>query len=344
MPAQEKLSPTEQILAYLIGGGIGLAVVALFLYGLAVIDSDYALSFLLIGLALIVIGIGAWLFLLRPWEHFDDLKTPLYTGHDEHGEHEEAAAEMHTGPVALEEPRPDTAVATESAPAVEEKPAAPEPEKAPAAAPKPQPDAALEPAPDKAPAPEPVAAAEPEPQEEPAPEPEPEPAEEPGEPDDLTVIEGVGPKSAQALNDGGVMTFKQMAAMTPEALEDTVKSRKVRLVGSTTTWPMQAELAAEGDFTALEDLKSRIKGGYLHDDLTQIEGVGPKAQEALYDAGFRSFEDVAAASVDALKAVLEQADLKLLTPDTWPQQAELLAKGDSAALKDLQDRLEGGRE
>ncbi|HES58352.1 MAG TPA: hypothetical protein ENO21_02870, partial [Firmicutes bacterium] len=156
-------------------------------------------------------------------------------------------------------------------------------------------------------------------------------------------IEGIGPKSAEALVTSGVSTYRTMASMTPEALEDAVKSKKVRLVGSTSTWPMQAELAANGEFEALDALKGRIKGGFLHDDLTAIEGIGPKAQEALYEAGFRSYAEVAAADVEALNAVLEAANLKLLTPDTWPQQADLLAKGDLDALKTLQDQLKGGR-
>ena len=57
-----------------------------------------------------------------------------------------------------------------------------------------------------------------------------EPAEEPAEPDDLTLIEGIGPKSAAALNDAGITTYAQVAAMQPDALEDAIKSRKVRLV------------------------------------------------------------------------------------------------------------------
>lgn len=299
MPAQEKLSPTEQILAYLIGGGIALAILAGFLLGLDVINTDYALSFFLVALVLIVIGTGAWLYLLRPWDSFDDLTTPHYTGHAHHDDHAEAVADA-----AAEEAVVEAVVETE---------------------PEPEPVAKVA----KAVAetvvkPEPV-------------------AEAAAEPDDLTIIEGVGPKSAEALVASGVSTYKTMAGMTPDALEDAVKSQKVRLVGSTSTWPMQAELAAHGEYEALDALKGRIKGGFLHDDLTKIEGVGPKAQEALYEGGFRSYAEVAAADAAALNSVLEAANLKLLKADTWPQQADLLAKGDLDALKTLQDQLTGGR-
>lgn len=289
------------------GGGIVLAILALFLYGLGVVETNIALSILLIGLVLLVIGIAAWLYLLKPWKSFDDLTTPHYTGHEhdeEHAPHAEVEAEAKAAlPAAGAVP-----------PAAEPKPAASDAE--PAAGP-----AATAGEAEQAPAP--AAAA---------------------EPDDLTIIEGVGRKSAEALAASGVRTFKAIANKTPQALEDAVKSQNVRLVGSTETWPMQAELAAAGDFEALDALKSRIKGGYLYDDLTQIEGIGPKAQEALYEAGFRSYANVAAADVDALREVLEKnANLKLLAPDTWPQQAALLAKGDLDGLKALQGQLKGGR-
>lgn len=292
MPAQEKLSQPERILAYVTGGGIVLIMVALFLYALDVVDETYPLSLLIVGLALFVVGVVAWLYLLRPWQKFDDLQTPHYTGHHEEthaeakAEASEATADVATEPVA-------SAAAAQTA--------APPKAEAPAEAPS------------------------------------------PGEPDDLTLIEGIGPKSAQALVESGVTSFAQMAQMSPDELERIVKEKRVRLVGSTETWPMQARLAAEGKFSELEELQKRIIRGYLHDDLTLIEGIGPKAQEALWKAGFRTFADVANASPEALKAALEQAGLKLLDPTTWPQQAQLVVNDDLTALKALQDELRGGR-
>ena len=287
MPAQEKLSQQERLLAYVIGGGIVLIIAALFLYALEVLDDTYPLSLLIVGLALLVVGVIAWLYLLRPWQKFDDLQTPHYTGHHEEP-HAEAEAKAEAAAIATQA---EAVVETTEAPSA---PKAAEPPK-------------------------------------------------PSEPDDLTLIEGIGPKSAQALVESGVTSFAQMAQMSPEELERIVKEKKVRLVGSTETWPMQARLAAEGKFSELEALQKRIIRGLLHDDLTLIEGVGPKAQEALWKAGFRTFADVAEASAEALKAALDKAGLKLLDPTTWPQQAQLVVKDDLSALKALQDKLRGGR-
>ncbi len=101
------------------------------------------------------------------------------------------------------------------------------------AAPLPAPvELAPEPAPTIEPAPEPVALA--------APEPEPEP-EAAAEPDDLTLLVGIGPKLADALAARGVSTFAQLAAWTAEdlAMFDSVLSLKGRAVRD--AWVAQAQ-------------------------------------------------------------------------------------------------------
>ncbi|MBO6575841.1 MAG: 50S ribosomal protein L21 [Rhodothermales bacterium] len=81
------------------------------------------------------------------------------------------------------------------------------------------------------------------------------------------------------------------------------------------------------------------------DDLTKIEGIGPKTSKVFKEAGIDSFAKLADASVDHLKEVLTEAgpSMARLIPDTWPQQAKLAAAGDWDALQKLQDELDGGR-
>jgi len=81
------------------------------------------------------------------------------------------------------------------------------------------------------------------------------------------------------------------------------------------------------------------------DDLTVIEGIGPKANSVLHNAGINSYNDLAHANVGALKHILQDAGsrFRLLAPDTWPQQASLAAEGNWEALGKLQDSLDGGR-
>ena len=81
------------------------------------------------------------------------------------------------------------------------------------------------------------------------------------------------------------------------------------------------------------------------DDLKIIEGIGPKAAEALVEAGIATFAKLAATSAATVKTILEGSTSKLshLDPTTWAQQAQLAADGKMDELKKLQDELNGGK-
>ncbi len=69
---------------------------------------------------------------------------------------------------------------------------------------------------------------------------------------DLTALDGIGPKTAEALHEAGVTSFAQLAEMTPAALRDLMAAAHVRIVGdSIDTWPAQAKLAAAGDWDGM---------------------------------------------------------------------------------------------
>lgn len=82
------------------------------------------------------------------------------------------------------------------------------------------------------------------------------------------------------------------------------------------------------------------------DDLKKVEGIGPKAAEALVAAGVDTFAKLSKKSADEIKAILTQASSTLahLDPQTWPQQAQLAAEGKWDELKKWQDELNGGVE
>jgi len=79
-------------------------------------------------------------------------------------------------------------------------------------------------------------------------------------PDDLQAIEGIGPKIAGLLQDAGITTFAALAATSVERLEAILEAANLNLA-SPETWPEQAELAASGDWDALEQLQDQLKGG-----------------------------------------------------------------------------------
>ena len=84
----------------------------------------------------------------------------------------------------------------------------------------------------------------------------------------------------------------------------------------------------------------------VEDDLTKIEGLGPKASEALNEAGIETFAKLSKSTPEELKEILEKSggSFNAIDPATWPEQAELAAADKWDELKELQDKLTGGRE
>ncbi|MCH3883825.1 hypothetical protein [Tenacibaculum aquimarinum] len=80
-------------------------------------------------------------------------------------------------------------------------------------------------------------------------------------------------------------------------------------------------------------------------DLTVVEGIGPKIQELFHNFDVKTWASLGATSVEKCQEVLESggARFKMHNPKTWPKQAGLAAAGKWQELKDWQDALDGGR-
>jgi len=63
------------------------------------------------------------------------------------------------------------------------------------------------------------------------------------------------------------------------------------------------------------------------DDFRKIEGIGPKVNQLLHDSGIRTYEQLASQSEEQLRAILREANLAMINPGTWPQQAKIAARG-----------------
>jgi large subunit ribosomal protein L17 len=80
--------------------------------------------------------------------------------------------------------------------------------------------------------------------------------------DDLKLIEGIGPKAAEVLTAGGIVTFADLAAATPESIKTILDASEGNFnAADATTWPEQAQLAADGKMDELKELQDRLKGG-----------------------------------------------------------------------------------
>jgi len=104
--------------------------------------------------------------------------------------------------------------------------------------------------------------------------------------------------------------------------------------------------AKKKEAKAAPKAKAETKKTAKADDLKKIEGVGPKAAEAMVAAGMDTFAKIAKAKPEAIATILSEASSNLahLVTDTWPKQAKLAADGKWDELKELQDRLDGGIE
>lgn len=83
--------------------------------------------------------------------------------------------------------------------------------------------------------------------------------EAPVKADNLTKIEGIGPKIAETLTAAGVVTFADVAASTPEKISEIIAG--VRGNHVTDTWPKQAQMAADGKWDELKVWQDEMDGG-----------------------------------------------------------------------------------
>jgi large subunit ribosomal protein L17 len=88
------------------------------------------------------------------------------------------------------------------------------------------------------------------------------------------------------------------------------------------------------------------KAAKIGDDLTIIEGIGPKAAEVLVAAGIDTFAKLAEATADSVKEILTSSEARVghLDPTTWAQQAQLAADGNMEELEALKLKLNNGKE
>lgn len=81
------------------------------------------------------------------------------------------------------------------------------------------------------------------------------------------------------------------------------------------------------------------------DDLTVVEGIGPKIQELLYQYSIQTYKQLAETEVVRLKEILAAAgpQLAMHDPSTWSAQANLAANDKWEDLKAYQGFLKGGK-
>lgn len=82
-----------------------------------------------------------------------------------------------------------------------------------------------------------------------------------GAADDLTMIEGIGPKMSAALTAAGIGTFAALAGASEDAIRDAIKAAGMNFAPSIPTWPKQAELAGRGAWDELKAMQAQLTSG-----------------------------------------------------------------------------------
>ena len=81
-----------------------------------------------------------------------------------------------------------------------------------------------------------------------------------------------------------------------------------------------------------------------HNDLTVVEGIGPKIQELFRKNNVVTWKTLAECSEEKCQKILDKGgeNFKLHVPKTWPKQAQLAYEGKWQELFDWQEKLDGG--
>jgi len=134
---------------------------------------------------------------------------------------------------------------------------------------------------------------------------------------------------------------EKVAEETPKPVE--TKEEKVAVVEEA---PKKEEKKEEKPAKKEAPKKAAKEKASKGDNLTKIEGIGPKAAEALTKAGVATYAELAKAKPAKIKEILAEASSRMahLDPTSWPKQAKMAADDKWDKLKEWQDKVKGGVE
>ncbi|WP_282159574.1 30S ribosomal protein S2 [Ulvibacterium marinum] len=175
------------------------------------------------------------------------------------------------------------------------------------------------------------------------------------------VAEGLAERKAERQSDkegAGEQETPKAEATKEKTVEETPENAKVEAVAEAAieTKEVKEETPVVDEAPKVKEEKEEPKKEAAEtpskeksekgDDLTKIEGIGPKAAEAIVNSGIVSFADLAKAKSDKIKEILTEASSRMahLDPTSWPKQAKMAADGKWDELKEWQDKVKAGIE
>ncbi len=201
--------------------------------------------------------------------------------------------------------------------------------------------------------------------------------------DDLTVVEGIGPKIAEIIEADGIGTWRALSRVESSHIKGLLDAAGPRFqMHDPGTWPEQAGLLADGRWDEFKALSEVLDGGVrvngpgaegvvgfaglaaaaevapdldaavgvlgfrpTLDDLKVIEGIGPAIEKLMNEAGIGTWRRMSDTDPAVLSDILNEAGprFRIHDPGTWPRQAGLLADGMWDDFRQLTVDLKGGR-
>ena len=141
---------------------------------------------------------------------------------------------------------------------------------------------------------------------------------------------------------GAVQNVQETVSGTVENVQETVsgavESAKEALGVSNTESDTAADKPAE---VTLPNGKT-----FQRDDLKIVEGIGPKIEEILHEAGIKTWQELYETPAERVKEILTEAGPRysMHEPKTWAKQAQMADSNKMQELQTYQDWLDGGKE
>ena len=172
----------------------------------------------------------------------------------------------------------------------------------------------------------------------------------PGDVDDLTQLAGIGPKAAATLSAAGITTYAALAQANEPQLRHALYQSDMIPPGSVSSWPMQADYAARGDWQGLMKRNAKARAdrapaaaaaataapaaaAAAPDDLTQISGIGPRLASILSRGGITTYAQLEQATPEELREIVALGGaLPSASLASWPAQASYAVRADWSGL------------
>ena len=173
------------------------------------------------------------------------------------------------------------------------------------------------------------------------------PSADASEKDELQRIEGIGPFIEKQLNEVGVYTYEQISRLDEMLVEQLTKAIQFfpgRIVKD--DWVGQARKLLDQTLDLKLQPPSEEKPAQEDPHSLQIiEGIGPKIEALLNEAGIQTVQELAGTEVERLQEILAAAGerFRLHDPTTWPEQARMAASGEWEQLQAFKEYLDGGK-